>query len=94
MNNKKRQQMAYQEHQGDDTLVQALWSAIFAGTRLRRVAANDPRVFVLKSINWAGQNSKVIDITTGEVFRFPWNDLEFLDPVDVNLPGVPPAPRF
>ncbi len=86
--------MAYQEHQGDDTLVQALWGAIFAGTRLRRVVANDPRVFVLKSINWAGQNSTVIDTTTGEVFRFPWNDLEFLDPVDVNLPGVPPAPRF
>ncbi len=78
-----------------DALVQALWAAIFQGARLKHVGAcDDPRVFILKSILWDRQESKVLDTTTGEVFRFPWTELEFLDPVDVNLPGVPPAPRF
>ena len=80
-----------QDHE-KDTLVQSLWNAIFAGTRLRHVAANDPRVFILKSIVWGRQESKVIDTETGEVSRFPWTELEFLDPVEGNLPGLPPAP--
>ena len=80
------------QKQEKDTLVQSLWNALFAGTRLRRVTANDPRVFVLKSIVWDRQESKVIDTETGEIFRFPWDQLEFLDPIDGNLPGMPPAP--
>jgi hypothetical protein len=70
---------------------QALWNAIFAGTRLRHLDANDARVFVLTAILWGRQESKVIDVNTGEVFRFPWNELEFLDPVESNLPGFPEA---
>ena len=76
-----------------DTLVQSLWAAIFRGPRLRHVSAvKDSRVFVLKSIVWGKQESKVIDTETGEVFRFPWEELEFLDPIEGNLPGLPPAP--
>ena len=74
-----------------DTLVQALWNAIFSGTRLRHATCDDQRVFVLKSIVWDRQESKVIDTETGEIFRFPWDQLEFLDPIDGNLPGMPPA---
>ncbi len=81
-------------HNSHDTLVQSLWTAIFRGTRLRHVGTvKDPRVFALKSIIWGRQESKVIDTETGEVFRFPWHELEFLDPVDGNLPGWPPAPK-
>jgi len=77
-----------------DTLVQSLWNAIFRGTKLRHVGAGkDPRIFVLKSIIWGRQESKVIDTETGEIFRFPWTELEFVDPVDGNLPGWPPAPK-
>jgi len=76
----------------DDTFVQLLWTAIFRGTRLRLVTGNDPRVFVLKSVIWGRQESKVIDVDTGEVYRFPWDELEFLDPIEGNLPGLPPAP--
>jgi hypothetical protein len=81
-----------QEHD-KDTPLQSLWNAIFAGTRLRHVAGNDSRIFVLKSIVWDRQESKVTDVATGEVFRFPWDQLEFLDPVESNLPGMPPAPK-
>jgi hypothetical protein len=77
-----------------DDLVHSLWNAIFAGTRLRHVAANDPRVFVLKSIVWNRQESEVIDVDTGQVFRFPWDELEFLDPGESNLPSMPPAPKI
>jgi hypothetical protein len=73
-------------------LVQELWSAIFSGTRLRHIGSNDSRVFVLKSIVWGQQESKVVDIQTGKIFRFPWAELEFLDPIDVGLPGIPAAP--
>lgn len=82
------------QHREKDTLVQSLWNAMFAGTKLRRVAANDPRVFVLKSIVWDRQESRVIDTQTGEIFRFPWDQLEFIDPVEGNLPGMPPAPKI
>jgi hypothetical protein len=81
-----------QEHE-KESLTKSLWNAIFAGTRLRHVSANDQRVFVLKSIVWDRQESKVIDTATGEVFRFPWDQLEFLDPVNGNLPGLPAAPK-
>ena len=70
-------------------------AAIFQGARLQHVGAcDDPRVFILKSILWDRQESKVLDTTTGEVFTLPWTELEFLDPVDVNLPGVPPGAGF
>jgi hypothetical protein len=82
-----------QEHE-KDTLAQSLWNAIFAGTRLRHVSANDSRVFELKSILWSRQESRVIDTETGEVFRFPWTELEFLDLVEGNLPELPPAPKI
>lgn len=85
--------MEHSSARDKDGLVHSLWNAIFAGTRLRHVAVNDHRVFVLKSINWARQESKVIDTATGEVFRFPWDQLEFLDPVNGNLPGLPAAPK-
>ena len=85
--------MVSHETQEADTLVQQLWSAIFRGTRLRHVVDNDPRVFILKSIVWGRQETKVIDIATGDIFRFPWNELEFLDPIEGNLPGMPPAPK-
>lgn len=76
----------------DDTLVQLLWTAIFRGTKLRLVTGTDHRVFVLKSVIWGRQESKVIDVDTGEVYRFPWDELEFLDPFEGNLPGLPAAP--
>ena len=82
----------HQTHE-KDTLVQSLWTAILRGTRLRHATANDSRVFVLRSINWGRQESKVIDTETGEVLRFPWTELEFLDPIEGNLPGLPPAPK-
>jgi len=83
------------QHREKDTLVQSLWNAIFRGTKLRYVGAGkDPRIFVLKSINWARQESRVIDVESGEVFRFPWTELEFLDPVDGNIPGMPPVPKI
>jgi hypothetical protein len=78
-----------------DTIIQTLWNAIFAGTRLKHVGpVKDPRVFVLKSIIWGNQETKVIDVDTGEVFRFPWTELEFLDPVESNIPGFPPVPKI
>lgn len=82
----------HQKHE-KDTLVQSLWTAIFRGTRLRHIREDDPRVFVLKSVIWGRQESKVIDVETGEVFRMPWDQLEFLDPVEGNLPGLPQAPK-
>jgi hypothetical protein len=76
-----------------DTLVQALWNAIFTGTRLKHVGAGkDPRIFVLRSILWGSQETKVVDTATGENFRFPWSELEFIDPVESNIPGWPPPP--
>ncbi len=77
-----------------DPVVQSLWSAIFQGTRLRHVGANDPRVFILKTILWGRQETKVMDVATGEVFRIPWDQLEFVDSIDSNLPGWPPAPKI
>jgi hypothetical protein len=77
-----------------DHLIQSLWSAIFRGTRLRNIAVNDQREFVLKSVVWSRQRSKVVDIETGEVFEFPWTELEFLDPIVANLPGMPAAPKI
>ena len=77
-----------------DPLIQSLWTAIFRGTRLRHVAANDSREFVLRSIIWSRQESKVIVTETGDVFLFPWTELEFLDPVESNIPGMPPAPKY
>ncbi len=82
----------HQPHE-HNSLVQALWTAIFSGTMLRHIGAvKDPRIFVLKSILWGKQETKVIDTETGQVFRFPWDELEFLDPVEGNLPGFPPTP--
>ena len=90
---RKDDEMNHHQHHDHDALVQALWSAIFRGTRLRHVGAEeDSRVFVLRSILWGRQESKVVDVNTGEVFRFPWTALEFLDPVEGHLPGMPPAP--
>ncbi len=82
------------EHPEHETSVQALWNAIFSGTKLRHVTANDPRVFVLKAILWGRQESKVVDVDTGEILRFPWTELEFLDPAESNLPGWLQAPTF
>jgi hypothetical protein len=80
-----------QEH---DTLVQSLWTTIFQGTRLRHVGTDkDPRIFVLKSIDWRRQESKVTDVDTGETSRFPWNELEFIDPIEGNLPGWLRGPK-
>ena len=76
-----------------DTLAQLLWNAIFSGTRLRRVGTNDQRVFLLRSILWDSQASRVIDMETGQVSVLPWTKLEFLDPVDVNLPGGSLSPE-
>jgi hypothetical protein len=77
-----------------DAIVQALWNAIFSGTRLKHVGpVEDKRVFILKSIIWSRQESKVIDTETGEVSRFPWTELEFVDPIEANLPGWPSAPK-
>jgi len=81
--------------ESEETLVHALWNAIFRGTRLKHVGAGeDPRIFVLKAILWRSQESKVIDVDTGEIFRFPWTELEFLDPVESNIPGFPLAPKI
>ena len=78
------------QHHDQGTLVQSLWNAIFAGTRLRHIG-DDQREFVLKSINWHRQESKVVDTETGQVLRLPWTELEFLDPIESNLPGCPRA---
>jgi hypothetical protein len=77
-----------------DTPVQALWNAIYAGTRLRHVGKSDPRIFILKAILWARQETKVVDVETGEIFRFPWTELEFMDHVEGNLPGFPSATKI
>jgi hypothetical protein len=77
----------------EETLVHALWNAIFSGTRLKRVGDEDRRTFILKAILWQSQESKVVDVNTCEVFRFPWTELEFLDPPDGNLPGLPLASK-
>jgi len=79
-----------QEH---DTLVQSLWNAIFAGTRLQHVTDEDQRVFVLRSVIRRRQESKVIDTETGEVFRFPWTRPEFIDPIEGIIPGWPLPPE-
>jgi hypothetical protein len=77
-----------------DVIVQTLWNAIFSGTRLKRVGAGeDQRTFILKAILWGSQESKVIDAETGEIFRFPWTELEFVDTIEANLPGWPSAPK-
>lgn len=77
----------------NDILVQSLWSAIFQGTRLRHIRDDEQRVFLLKTINWRKHETKVVDAATGEIFRFPWNELEFVDAIEANLPGWPPAPK-
>ena len=71
-----------------DSLVQSLWNAIFAGTRLRHIG-DDQREYVLKSINWHRQESKVVDTETGQVLRLPRTELEFFEPIESNLPGFP-----
>lgn len=76
----------------DNDIIQALWTAILRGTRLRHIRGNDPRIFVLRSINWARQETKVIDTANGEVCRFPWKELEFVDPVAAKVPGWPAPP--
>jgi hypothetical protein len=82
------------KQESPDTLSQALWSAIFHGTRLRHVRQDDTRIFVLRSVNWGRQQSKVEDVETGEVHCFYWDELEFLDPVETNLPEWPSPPPF
>ena len=95
MNNKKGNSgMRSSRADSSDTLVHALWNTIFSGTRLKHIGpVEDKRVFVLKSIIWGKQESKVIDTETGEVSRFPWTELEFVDPIEANLPGWPTAPK-
>jgi hypothetical protein len=80
------------KQESPDAITQALWSAIFRGTRLRRIRQDDPRIFILRSINWGRQQSKVQDVETGQVFIFPWTELEFVDPVESNLPEWAKAP--
>ena len=75
-----------------DTVVRSLWNAIFSGTRLRHIG-DGQREYVLRSIIWDRQESKVVDTETGQVLRFPWAELEFLEPVAENLPGWP-APKI
>jgi hypothetical protein len=86
--------MHNQKRSDNGILVQSLWSAIFHGTRLRHICDDDQRVFLLKTINWRKQETKVVDAATGEIFRFPWNELEFVDDIEANLPGWPPAPKI
>ncbi len=79
-------------HHDKDAVICSLWNAIFAGTRIRHVG-DDRREYVLRSIIWGQQERKVVDVETGEVFRFPWTELDFIDPVEGNLPEWPPAPE-
>ena len=83
-------------HSKDDsqgTPVQAVWVALFRGMKLTHVAEDDSRVFLLQSINWGTHSTEVIDAETGETFVFPWNDLEFVEPIESNIPGYPPASK-
>jgi hypothetical protein len=83
-------------HSKDDsqgTPVEAVWVALFKGMKLTHVAGDDSRVFLLQSINWGRHATTVIDADTGETFVFPWNDLEFTEPIESNIPGIPPAPK-
>ncbi len=75
------------------TPVQAVWVALFRGMKLTHVAEDDSRVFLLQSINWGTHSTEVIDADTGETLIFAWNDLEFVEPIESNLPGFPPAPK-
>ena len=87
--------MANEDHPEHQHSTQALWNAIFSGTKIRHVGpTEDPRVFVLRSILWGRRESKVTDVATGEIYRFPWHELEFVDPVETNCSGFPPAPTF
>ena len=94
MNKEKEYEMNDRQDNGKNEVIQSLWNAIFSGTRLRHVGANDPRVFILNAILWSQQESKVIDVDTGEILRFPWTELEFIDPVESNIAEFPPAPTF
>ncbi len=83
-------------HSKDDsrgTPVQAVWVALFRGMKLTHVAEDDSRVFLLQSINWGTHSTEVVDAVTGETLIFPWNDLEFLEPIESNLPGFPSSPK-
>lgn len=83
--------MHHSKNDSQATPVQAVWGALFKGMKLTHVAEDDSRVFLLQSINWGTHSTEVIDAGTGETFIFPWNDLEFAEPVESNIPGFPPA---
>jgi hypothetical protein len=72
--------------------VRAVYLALFRGMKLTHV--DDPsRIFLLQWIDWATHSTEVIDADTGETFVFPWNDLEFVGPIESNLPGFPSASK-
>lgn len=81
--------MNNEQYPDSNKLMRLVWTAMLRQSRLRHVGdGEDPRVFILRSINWRTQDCKVSDVATGEVFRYPWRELEFLHSVKGNIPGL------
>jgi hypothetical protein len=77
------------QHPDPARLLRLVWTAMLRQFRLRHVGCGeDSRVFVFRSINWRTQDCKVSDVATGEVFRYPWRELEFLHSVKGDIPGL------